>query len=68
MSTTAVSDVGLKIGALVMVSALKAPGRIIGIVKDRRETKYRVRYRAGSDFRQADFTRGQLTLIVRSRR
>ena len=60
------SDVSLKIGALVMVSALKAPGRITGIVKDRRETRYSVRYRSGGHFRQADFTRGQLTLIVRS--
>lgn len=62
------SDVPLKVGALVMISALKAPGRITSVVKDRREVKYRVRYRAGSDFRQADFTGGQITLIGRSGR
>ena len=59
------SDVPLRIGALVMVSALKAPGRITGIVKDRREIRYSVRYRAGGNFRQADFTRGQLIVIER---
>jgi len=63
---TGILDVSLKIGALVMVSALKAPGRITGIVKDRGEIKYSVRYRAGSNFRQADFRRGQLSLIART--
>ena len=62
---TGMSDISLKIGALVMVSALKAPGRITDIVKDRREIKFSVRYRSGNTFRQSDFTRGQLTLIPR---
>ena len=66
LTTSIVSDTPLKIGALVMVSALKAPGRITGIVKDRREIRYSVRYRSGDTFRQADFTRGQLTLVVRN--
>ena len=66
MNTSIMSDVVLKNGALVMIVALRVPGRVTGVVKDRRETKYSVRYRVSNNFREAIFTRGQLTLIVGS--
>ena len=60
------TDDSLKIGALTMIAGLRVPGRVTGIAKDRRSSKYSVRYMVDGKFREAVFAREQLTLIART--
>ena len=58
-------DSVLKIGSLVMINAVRTPGRVTAIAKERRGIKYSDRYIDQGKFREAVFALSQLTQIGR---